>query len=64
MKGQRNKKLMDASGNKLNDKGETEWFFTDEKTIHEAFTAAHTEFGGRLETYTMLKYDNGKKGPA
>ena len=55
---------MDASGNKLNDKGETEWFFTDEKTIHEAFTAAHTEFGGRLETYTMLKYDNGKKGPA
>ena len=61
VKGQRNKKLVDASGKPINDKGETEWFYTDEKTIHEAFTAAHAEFGGRLEKYTMLKYDNGKK---
>ena len=64
MKGQRNKKLVDAAGRSINDKGETEWFYTDEKIIHEAFTEAHKEFGGRLEKYTRLKYDNGKKGPA
>jgi hypothetical protein len=53
VKGQRNKKLLDASGNKINDKGQTEWVYCDEDLIHRAFTAAHKKFNGRLEMYRM-----------
>ena len=61
VQGQRNKKLKDTTGKKLNDKGQTEWVYTDELTIHEAFAAAHDEFYGRLEMYSMFIDDKGKE---
>ena len=60
VKGQR-KKLEDASGNRMIDKGETEWFYTDQLLIHEAFSEANKVFGGRLELYDMTIDENTDK---
>jgi len=32
-----------------NNKGQTEWFYTGEDLVHEAFTEAHKKFGGQIQ---------------
>ena len=42
--------------------GQTEWFYTDEDLIHEAFTEAKNKFGGELKLFFLdgLDKDTGK----
>lgn len=37
--------------------GETEWIYTDETTIHEAFIEAKNKYGGRLELFYLEGLD-------
>lgn len=37
--------------------GSTEWFYTDETTIHEAFTEAKNKYGGKLKLYYLEGLD-------
>ena len=37
--------------------GETEWVYTDEITIHEAFTDAKTKYGGNLKLFYLEGID-------
>lgn len=51
--------------------GETEWFYSNQTHIHEAFTAAHEKFGGEVVNDSvnaqnkilrnLIKIDNGKE---
>jgi hypothetical protein len=43
----------------LNDKkeGKTEWFYTNEDLIHEAFTEANKKFGGELKLFYLEGFD-------
>ena len=43
----------------LNDKneGETEWFYTNEELIHDAFNEAHKKFGGDLKLFYLEGFD-------
>lgn len=37
----------------INKEGETEWTYTNENVIHEAFDAAHTKYGGTLHAFFL-----------
>jgi len=38
---------------KIDDKGVTEWVYTDEKSINKVFANAHAHFGGTLKLYNL-----------
>ena len=40
-----------------NNKGQTEWFYTDENLIHEAFTEAKKKFGGETHLFYLEGLD-------
>ena len=33
--------------------GRTEWIYTDQKSIHKAFTKAHNDYGGKVHLYSL-----------
>lgn len=41
----------------VENKGETEFFFANEKIIHAAFKEAEKEFGGALDSYNLKEQD-------
>jgi len=40
-----------------NNEGQTEWFYTDENLIHEAFTEAKKKFGGEIHLFYLEGLD-------
>jgi hypothetical protein len=40
-----------------NKEGETEWVYTDEETVHEAFTDAKSKYGGNLKLFYLEGLD-------
>ena len=42
---------------KMKDNGKTEWVYTTQKIIDDAFEEAHTKFGGELEIEFDLKHE-------
>lgn len=52
------KEVIDTGGHRVTmdirkNGGNTEWFYTDEKTIDNAFKKAHEKFGGKLKLTTL-----------